>query len=116
MAGSENQARPPVLAGLFTGLISSTSGRWIPMAQLRRFTSTGSWMLAFGLSLYGISRLAEKSDALASVGILQIALLLSTVMIIAATSFWAFLFMGSREFKKETGIEEKERSNQPHIK
>ena len=76
MAGSQDQERPPVLAGLFTGLISSTSGTWILMAQLRRFTSTGSWMLAFGISLYGISRIAEKSGALAGVSILQVPLLL----------------------------------------
>ena len=106
MTGSENQNRPPVLAGLFTGLISSTSGTWILMAQLRRFTSTGSWMLAFGISFYGIYRLAVKSGALAGVGIPQIVLLFAAVMVIAAASFGGFLWIGSRLFKGEIGGEE----------
>ncbi|MDE0127069.1 MAG: hypothetical protein OXN97_21090 [Bryobacterales bacterium] len=86
------------------------------MAQLRRFTSTGSWMLAFGLSLYGISRFAENSGALASVGIPGLVVLLVFVMAIAAVSFGAFLWIGSRQFKGEIGNEEKGLSSQPHTK
>lgn len=86
------------------------------MAQLRRFTSTGSWMLAFGLSLYGISRFAEKSGALANVGIWGLVGLLVFVMAIAAASFGAFLWIGSRQFKGEVDNKEKGRSSQPHTK
>ena len=86
------------------------------MAQLRRFTSTGSWMFAFGLSLYGISRIAEKSGALTNVGILGIALLLIAIMAIAAGSFWVFLLFGSRKFKGEIGNEEKGLFSDPNVK
>lgn len=85
------------------------------MAQLRRFTATGSWMLAFGLSLDGISRVAEESGALAGIGILQIALLLIAVTAIAAASSWGFSRIGSRRFKGEKGNEEEGLFAQPHI-
>lgn len=73
-------------------------------------------MLAFGLSLCGISRIAEKSGALASAGIVEIALLLIAVMTIAAASSWVFLWIASRRFKGAIGNEEKGLSAQEHIK
>ena len=88
----------PWMAGLFAGIFSSADGTWVPMSQLRRFSSVASWMLAFSMTSFGILRLAEGSEALDNIGILCLLGLYLFSLALAAASFCAFLWIGGWRF------------------
>lgn len=89
------------MVGLFAGIFSSANGRWVPMSQLRRFSSVGAWMLAFGMTSYGTLRLAENSDLLRNIGVLGLVLFYFFSLFLAAASFCIFLRIGGRKFGVE---------------
>ena len=94
--------KQPWMVGLFAGIFSSSDGTWVPMSQLRRFSSVVAWMLAFGVTAYGMFWIiVEKSDALKDVDICGLSLLGVGVMVFAAGSFWLFLAIGGRKYGAE---------------
>ena len=93
--------KQPWMAGLFAGIFSSASGTWIPMSQLRRFSSVGAWMLAFGMIAYGMFWSANKTGALKSLDICELSLLCIGAIGVAAGSFWLFLRIGGRKYGVE---------------
>ena len=91
------------VVGLFAGTFSSARGDWVPMRQLRRMTSTAAWMLCFGSAAYG---LFTRGPSLKHITPPELLCLLGGFMVIAAGSFLAFLWLGSRVFQGETSTDE----------
>ena len=89
------------MAGLFAGIFSSANGTWVPMEQLRRFSSVGAWVWGFAVITYGIFWIAKKSKVLGLIGIWELLLLWVVMMILAGLSFGGFLYIGSRVFQGE---------------
>lgn len=96
-----NSTKPPWIAGLFAGIFSSADGTWVPMSQLRRFSSVASWMFAFGTTSYGTFRLAERSDIFGHIGIVGLGILYVVLLCLAAATFCIFLRIGGQRFGVE---------------
>ena len=107
MTDQTDSKKTPWMAGLFAGIFSSADGKWVPMEQLRRFSSVGAWIWAFGIIAYGIFWIVEKSKVLDRFDptlmnlILGIGLMTILMMIVAGSSFAGFLWIGGQEFKGE---------------
>ena len=101
MNDQADSKKTPWMAGLFAGIFSSADGTWVPMEQLRRFSSVGAWVWGFGVSAYGIFRIAKNSGGVDCIGIWELLLLWIIMMILAGLSFWAFLWIGSSIFQGE---------------
>ena len=99
------------VVGLFAGTFSSARGDWVPMRQLRRMTSTAAWLLCFGIAAYG---LFERGPSLKHVTPPALLCFWGGFMVVAAGSFWAFLWLGSRVFQGEkSGDETAEGTHDP---
>ena len=101
----------PRMTGLFAGIFSSADGTWVPMPQLRRFSSVGAWALSFGMTVYGVCWLVERSGVLNCIGVGELCLLgifagmVLFFMIVAVVSFfWGScgLEAGSSELNLKT--------------
>lgn len=105
---AEKSKSVPRMTGLFAGIFSSASGTWVPMPQLRRFTSVGAWALFFGLVVYEVFWLVEESGVINRIGgsvSSLLWLLAKTVGFLAATalvSFWLFLWIGGKKYGVES--------------
>ena len=94
--------KTPWMAGLFAGIFSSSDGTWVPMSQLRRFSSVGAWIIFFLGSGYGVLRLSESSEKDFHYDPATLICLWVAVLVIAVVSFLAFLWIGGQPF----GVEE----------
>lgn len=90
----KKQAGLHTQTGLFAGLLSSNTGTWIPMQQLRRICATGAWALFFGLFGYA----AIQGKAVAGLGPLPLAI---GGFVFALVSYGAFIVVGVAPFKSE---------------
>ena len=79
------------------------------MEQLRRFSSVGAWIWAFGVSAYGIFRIVEKSKALdrLDTSLSGLFFLWFGMMVVAAVSFLVFLQIGGHNFECKRDSEKK---------
>ena len=97
----------PWMFGLFAGIFSSANGRWVPMSQLRRFSSVGAWMLSFGMIAYGTFSIVTPSDFLGRYGLFGLTVLCFGMVIVALLSFLLFLWIGGQKY----GVEEKDQES-----
>ena len=105
--------KTPWMAGLFAGIFSSSDGTWVPMGQLRRFSSVGAWAVFFVSSGYGMFRLAERSVGWGKLDITTVGCVWLFVVLVAVASFWVFLEIGSREFGVEGVDKKKPKAKKP---
>ena len=96
-----NQKKTPWMAGLFAGIFSSAAGDWVPMSQLRRFSSVGAWVVFFGSSSYGLFKFADFTYAPNYVDKALFVVLWLLNVVIAAASFPFFLWIGGKKFGVE---------------
>ena len=99
--------KTPWMAGLFAGIFSSSDGTWVPMSQLRRFSSVGAWMIFFLGSGYGVLRLGGSSEKAFHYSPEVLGWIWIFVLAIAIVSFLAFLWIGALSF----GVEEPTRKD-----
>ena len=97
----------PWMFGLLAGIFSSADGRWVPMSQLRRFSSVGAWMLCFGMIAYGTFSIVRPSHFLGRYGLFGLTVLCLGMVIVALLSFWLFLWIGGQKY----GVEEKDQKS-----
>ncbi|MDE0079979.1 MAG: hypothetical protein OXN90_20085, partial [Gemmatimonadota bacterium] len=84
---------------LLAGIFSSSDGTWVPMPQLRRFSSVGAWMVAFGMIAYGSLHSSEVSEFIKCYGIVSFFLLYFAV---ALGSYAGFLWIGGQQYGVES--------------
>ena len=94
----ETPPKTPWMFGILAGIFSSSDGTWVPMSQLRRFSSVGAWMLAFGMLAYGALHSSEVSNFIRHYGIVLFFLLYFAM---ALGSYVAFLWIGGQQYGKE---------------
>ena len=107
------QKKTPWMAGLFAGIFSSSAGDWVPMSQLRRFSSVGAWAIFFLSSSYGIFRLAESSVKCGQLDPLTFGGLWVLMFLVAVASFYVFLWIGGARFGVEK-VDEEQASDSPN--
>ena len=99
MNNDTKQTKPRWMFGLFAGLFSSSTGTWVPMRQLVRFSSVAAWMLAYGMVAYGVFTVVEMKSFPALSGI-ELVVGAAAMLVLAWGSFWGFLKCGGRKYDK----------------
>ena len=91
--------KAPWMVGILAGIFSSSDGTWVPLPQLRRFSSVGAWMLAYGMLAYGALHSPEVSESIRCYGIVLFFLLYFAV---ALGSYAGFLWIGGQQYGVES--------------
>ena len=69
------------------------------MPQLRRFSSVGAWMLAFGMIAYGAFHSPEVSESIKCYGVVPFFLL---YLAMALGSYVGFLWLGGYQYEVQS--------------